>query len=636
MKHILFSLSVLLCTYSLHINADQLTDEITNLTQALNELGRVITNQPAPTPLIPVATGPTMEEQIKINLENLDDIIDYLQTAQLQIIPLSDEDLNTWRAAFELLKNHMGFFKYNDAGNIDAQTKIVAIKDSTVKNLVSLKDLALTQDQADTLLQYIDEFYTNGVAQPDYRMLLGDMSSSNATIGQLKNDLNVIIQAQINLDNIQTTLNNFKIVLQPRSIPLSDEDLKTWQAALESLKNNMQFFKDHEPDNIDAQTKIIAIKDSIINFLDSLKYLVLTKDQANTLLQYINEFYTNGVAQPDYQTLLGDMSTSNATIEELKNDLNAIINIEQQIQMRLDDLDAIQKVLNDFKTIQQPQQIPLSQTDLNTWKTELTALSNDIQFFKNNALDNADAQTKIIAIKNSIVEFLVYLKMLALTENQANTLLQYIDEFYTNGVAQPDYQTLLGDMSASNATIEQLKNDLNAIINPVTPLVPVPTPTEPLTPLVPAPEETQPLTPLVPMPEETQPLTPLIPAPTQPLIPTTPVVPDVYKQAIPKLISNIQLDQPRIQALFDNGDTDTMNTFMTKNAAQVSFYAQSFSDYNVKISSYYKYLTTEQKEIVLTFLNSIQTGLDSDGMKTLPNLPKAQSDVATLLQKINP
>ena len=75
---------------------------------------------------------------------------------------------------------------------------------------------------------------------------------------------------------------------------------------------------------------------------------------------------------------------------------------------------------------------------------------------------------------------------------------------------------------------------------------------------------------------------------------------------------------------------------MTKTVADLRNYAQSFNDYALKIDAYYKYLTDEQKQNVLTFLNSIQTGLGTDGMKTLPNLQKAQSDVNTLLQKINP
>jgi hypothetical protein len=536
MKRIIFSLSIIFCTYSLHINADQLANELNNLALTLQALEKVITGQPTiplakpliplqpmttptqpVTPLIPVVSGPTMEQQIQVYLNDLTSNLYYL---------------------------------------------------------------------------------------------------------------------------------NNSVKLNPQ-IPLLDENLKIWQNLTEILQNDINFLQKNSFNNPETQTRLIDIKDSTVAFLVSLKALALTKDQATTLLQYIDEFYTNGVAQPDYQTLLGDMSTSNATIEQLKNDLNVII----QTQTNLDDLDTIQMMLNNFKTVQQPRIIPLSATDLDTWRTELTALKNDIQFFKANAPDNVDAQTKIIAIKDSIVDFLVYLKTLALTENQATTLLQYIDEFYTNGVAQPDYQTLLGDMSASNVTIEQLKNDLNAIINPATPLVPAPTPTEPLTPLVPMPEETQPLTPLIPTPEQTQPLTPLVPAPektqpltplipvpeqTQPLIPTTPVVPESFKPYIEKLLSNIQLDQPRIDALFTSGDTDTINSFMTKTVADLRNYTQSFNDYSLKINTYFKYLSDEQKQIVLNFLNSIQTGLGTDGMKTLPNLQKAQSDVNTLLQKINP
>ena len=315
-----------------------------------------------------------------------------------------------------------------------------------------------------------------------------------------------------------------------------------------------------------------------------------------------NELTNFALALQDLESKISEQPVSEET-----QPLTPLVPAPNEIQKYLDELEFIQDMLGDFKTAQQLSSIPLSQADLDIWKTELQELNNNVKFFKQNAPDNEEAKTKLIAIKDSIVAFLVYLKNLAQTKDQATTLLQYIDEFYTNGIAQADYQALLGDMTQSNATIEQLKNDLNAIINPVTPPVTAPVETQPLIPLVPA------------------------PAPTQPLIPATPIVPEAFKPYIPKLMKNIAIDQPKLQSLFEEGDTDKINDFMTKKAAHLPYYIQTFSDYKAKIDIYYEYLTDEQKDAVAEFLEIIYDGLQGDSMKTLNNLEKAQNDINALI-----
>jgi hypothetical protein len=203
-----------LCTYAQIINADQLTDNLTDLTKALQKLEQVITGQPQ-----------SITDQIDGNLIHLNIIqsaikFDLAQLAGYKTqsikpsIPYDANLLDDLKMNLQEINSIVQFFTTNKT-IIPANDKkqfgrqLFDIKNNLVQILTHLSSGVTTAAQATTLLQYIDEFYTKGIAAAQYRNFLGSSNYkvSDGQVASITKNMNAITQkaASSTSQSTQTT-----------------------------------------------------------------------------------------------------------------------------------------------------------------------------------------------------------------------------------------------------------------------------------------------------------------------------------------------------------------------------------------------------------------------------------------------
>lgn len=547
MKRTIFFSLLLICTYSINILADQIADELTKFAKSLQDLESVISGQPT--------SGTNITDEIdenfvilgqsKANIKiDLAELAGYKDQNVKPQIPYDANILDGLRNELRNINQVFEFFMTNKARIPEADKKqlgrdIFNIKNDLVQILTHLSGGVTTAAQATILLQYIDEFYTKGIADTQHRNFLG---SKNYTVSDQQ------------IASITTTMN---AIIQKTPAQQGGTSQPAPTKPLTPLKPIPTPQPQPQPSKPVSTEKPTPKPKPTISKV------------------------------PETTQPLTPLSPAPEPTQPL---VPLEIPMERQIQTYLGELGNVLYTLT-YSIIPQSQ-IPLPNKILDTWKLQLKDLGEAINFLQTNSPNNPEIQTKLIMIKDKVIEFLVYLKSLATTKNQAATLLQYIDEFYTNGVAQTNYQSLLGDMKPSNATIEQLKNDLDAIINPVTPLVPAPKP-----------------------------------APAQPLIPLQTQRSPEQQREIADLITNLNGAYSKFLIWVDEGDTDKVSDFMGGKK-----YSQSFQNYySPKINQYAPTFTSNERKTIQDLLKSISSQLkSSDNIKTLQNKDKFISDIGAL------
>lgn len=461
----------LVCTVNVY--ADPISDALTDFSTALQRLGSGISKQPSS----PTSTGPQKpplpprgktpvtptagQQAIEQHLSALNRI------SKVQNLPVTFTgyyDKRDWDELLPTFDKELNFFANQKTISPEklnqARQLIDTIKNTIAQQLLTLATQAeksLTEEEASEISNTINN-YLQIIIKTEYMDLLKN-------IPQSKEELELIFEYYAaNADNLEKFLEqglSQKYLL----IPLSMEILGVWTKQIDIFSKALVFFKNNE-----SQLKSINKWDTVVqliqniskntaNFLTLLSEIATTK-QNDIVLQYINDFYTKNLSKIDFV----DIKSSNDIINNLKKELS--------YKPSLYTLEAIAYILeNSFEamlSVESNLTSPiLSAKDLNLWKTQIAALREPMTFITQNPPHKesrayTDTERHFDEIVNNVINLLYALNELVTTQEQAKTVLQYIDELYTKGVGQNSYRFMPKDAYKNqDKLIEELKTELN-------------------------------------------------------------------------------------------------------------------------------------------------------------------------------